>query len=84
MNETDRIPALEELIIYSKGLQNTALGQIQAKNGSYIFKLLLTTTKPTKIKEKYATENMHASKSLNYLPSGSSRKSLPTPGLKKK
>lgn len=68
MNEADRIPALEELIIYSKGLQNTGLGQIQAKNGSYIFKALF---KKKKIKEKYGTENVHASKSLNYLPSGS-------------
>lgn len=45
MNEADRIPALEELIIYSKGLQNTGLGQIQAKNGSYIFKALFKKKK---------------------------------------
>lgn len=48
MNEADRIPALEELIIYSKGLQNTGLGQIQAKNGSYIFKALFKKKKKSK------------------------------------
>lgn len=37
INETDRIPVLEEFIIYSKGLQNTALGQIQANSGFWYF-----------------------------------------------
>lgn len=44
MNEAGRIPALEEL----KGLQNTLSGQIQAKNGSYIFKALLKKKKSQK------------------------------------
>lgn len=33
MNTADKIPALEELTTYCKGLQNTAQGQIQTKNG---------------------------------------------------
>lgn len=45
MNEADRISALEEPIIYTKVLQNTVLSQIQAKNGSYIFKALFKKKK---------------------------------------
>lgn len=48
MNEADRIPALEEPIIHTKVLQNTVLGQIQAKNGSYIFKALFKKKKSKK------------------------------------
>ena len=55
------IPVLEEFIIYSKGLQNTALGQIQANSGFGIFKRLFNR----KIKE-HATENVHGYKSLHY------------------
>lgn len=62
INEADRTPALEEFIIYSKGLQNTALGQIQAKSGFDIFKGLFKR----KIKEGHATENVYGSKSLHY------------------
>lgn len=48
MNEADRISALEEPIIYTKVLQNTVLSQIQAKNGSYIFKALFKKKKKSK------------------------------------
>lgn len=61
INETDRIPVLEEFIIYSKGLQNTALGQIQANSGFGIFKRLFNR----KIKE-HATKNVHGYKRLHY------------------
>ena len=61
INEADRIPVLEEFIIYSKGLQNTALGQNQANSGFGIFKRLFNR----KIKE-HATENVHGYQSLHY------------------
>jgi len=54
INKADRIPVLENFIIYSKGLQNTPLGQIQANSGFGIFKRFFNR----KIKE-HTTENMH-------------------------
>lgn len=59
MNGADLTPALEELIIDREGLQNTALGQTQAKNGFYIFKGLFKR----QMKE-YVTENVHRHRSL--------------------
>lgn len=83
MNEADRTPALEELIIYRKGLQNTAPGQIQARNGVHVFKGLFCFVF-FKNQVNICNRKCACLQSLNYLLSGVLQKKFATPGLKGK
>lgn len=74
MNEADMIPALEELIIYSKDIQNSPWAKPKPKVVFTFFKGLFKR----KVKEEYATVNVHRPQSLHHLLSGSLQKSFPT------